>query len=204
MQEVNPDAIANMEDYLNLIYPIFKVTKDATVLEVGPGPGWHTDMILSYQPKELICVEPDLDREVHLSDWFTTAKLVNADIFDYLNGDKKPADVVVACGVIYHFHNPFQFLELIVNKVNPKHLILESVIDEHSYNIATERVNDQAQRIIKGNYKTVNYCFVVGTKYIIQAMKDLGYLLVVKHNFDEKHNHKATLSMMHFERIDNE
>lgn len=194
----------SMSEYLNFIYPLFKVTKDVTVLEVGPGPGWHTDMILSYQPKELTCVEPDLDREVHLSDWFTTAKLVNADIFDYLKDDIEPVDVVVACGVIYHFHSPFHFLETVVNKVNPKHLLLETIKATDSMSIAIENVNEQAQRIIKNNHKHVKLCLVAGTTYIIQAMTDMGYKLVEQKDYNESHRHKTNLCIMHFERIDNE
>ena len=198
------NCMDSMEEYLNLIYPIFEVTKNATVLEVGPGPGWHTDMILSYEPRELTCVEPDLVRERHLSDWFTKSKLVDADIFDYLKNPIEPVDVLVACGVLYHFHSPFHFLEVVANNLNPKHILLESIKDEESMSIAIESVNEQAQRIIKNNYKHVKMCFVAGTKHIIQAMTDLGYRLVVQQNYNESHRHKFNLCMMHFERIDNE
>ena len=194
----------DMEEYLNFIYPIFKITKDATVLEVGPGSGWHTDMILNYNPKELVCVEPDLIREHHLTDHFNETTFVDADIFDYLKDPIEPVDVVVACGVLYHFHSPFHFLEVVVNNANPKHLILESVIEEESINLNIENVNEQAQRIVKNNYKHVKMCFVAGSKHIIQAMADLGYTLVEHCNYNEAHKHKAKLCIMHFERIDNE
>lgn len=203
MLSLNPDT-PKMVDYLNLIYPMFEITKGATVLEVGPGPGWHTDMILNYQPKELTCVEPDLDRETHLNDWFTSAKLINADIFDYLKDEIEPVDVVVACGVIYHFHSPFHFLETVVNKANPKHLLLETIKDTDNMSIAIENVNEQAQRIVKNNHKHVKLCLVVGTTYIIQAMNDMRYKLIEQKIYDESHQHKQGLCMMHFERIDNE
>lgn len=217
-------SMDDMEEYLNFIYPIFKITKDATVLEVGPGPGWHTDMLLSYKPKELTCVEPNLessayntlhdlltistgiivDKETHLTEFFTILKLVNADIFDYLKNPIESVDVVVACGVLYHFHSPFHFLEVVVNNANPKHLILESLNEEETLNLSIENVNEQAQRIVKNNYKHVKMCFVAGTKYIIQAMDDLGYTLVEHCNYNEAHFYKAKLCIMHFERIDNE
>jgi len=202
--QIDPDGIIMMTDYLNLIYPIFEVTKNATVLEVGPGPGWHTDMILSYEPKELTCVEPDLVREHHLTDWFTEPKFVDADIFDYLKNPIESVDVLVACGVLYHFHSPFHFLEVVANNLNPKHILLETTHEEEAISLAIERVNEQAQRIIKNNYKHVKMCFNAGTKQITQAMTDLGYKLVKHQNYNQSHRHKANLCMMHFERIDNE
>ena len=200
---IHPD-VTSMTEYLNMIYPLFEVTRNATVLEVGPGPGWHTDMILTYDPKELTCVEPDLVREHHLTDCFDEPKFVDADIFDYLKNPIEPVDVVVACGVLYHFHSPLHFLEVIANNANPKHILLETVQEVESINLNIENVNEQAQRIVKNNYKHVKMCFTAGSTYIIQAMSDLGYILVKHCNYSEAHRHKARLCMMHFERIDNE
>lgn len=68
------------EDILDIIANVSKITKEDTILEIGPGKGSLTKKILNKNPKQLISVEKDIELEEELSK-------INNKIFKLIIGD---------------------------------------------------------------------------------------------------------------------
>ena len=102
----------------------FHVCEGKSVLEIGPNKGNQTPCILKNNPSSLTLVEADPECNDILQSRHLSANIIIQDIFEYYKEPHK-MDVVVCCGVLYHLHNPFHLLELIVNQSNPDYLILD-------------------------------------------------------------------------------
>lgn len=123
--------MSELEDikYLNFMFDCFSMVRNKTILEIGPGFGWHTKIMLKFNPEKIICVEPDErfeSEEVYKK---------NTDIItfhsctanDYYSRNNESVDIVVCCCVLYHLHSPIHLLEKIINVSKPKYLLIETV-----------------------------------------------------------------------------
>lgn len=163
-------------DYLNELSPYFEDCKNSDVLEIGAGT--HTNLILSKTPSSLTLLEPDiLGYRKLVALYSEVCTIVEEDVFFYLNEPRK-FDVVICCGVIYHFHHPLWLLELIVNRINPKVLIIET-FGYHELKFRNESDNQLGHRQLKNNWKSCKMALIMHSDNLVKAMDNLGYDTVV-------------------------
>jgi len=117
--------------YLEWSYKEFfsSITKEDSVLELGPAVGYHTKLILRQDPKILHLVEPDEYSSNKLKkDWIPSCgmELHNKTYEEFYN-QERPYDVVVCCGLLYHLLAPLHLLEMIVNYSKPKKIIISNI-----------------------------------------------------------------------------
>jgi hypothetical protein len=156
-----------------MVKEFFNVCKDTHVLEIAPFKGHQTQAIVKYPVKSLTLVEPNRQAINGLVNNFSTAKVINDDIFKVYKS-RLPADVVVACGLLYHLHSPLYLLELIANQSEPKYIILDCP-HFNSVNANIELPNTPGNRYTTDNWKSVNYIVTLPFDYINQALAHLGY-----------------------------
>lgn len=171
---------AQWEPYKNIVESkVFDcINCDSKVLEVGPFEGWFTDLILKKDPKYVELVEANVQASDFLDNKYKNYSNVNvicADIFDKLLEYKYQCfDVVVAFGVLYHWHNPFEFLEQVVNVIGPQYICLDNPSPPQVY-LSGEDHNIPGARNTVIDKKTVGLSLSVPNHYINQAMTNLGY-----------------------------
>lgn len=155
----------------------FNVCADKRVIEIAPMAGHQTQSIVKHTLKSLTLIEADKKFESELIDQFPSATVICDDIFKVYE-DTISADVVVSCGLLYHLHNPFHLLELIVNQSDPEYIILDSIHprDKLRISVDVEQSNTIGNRTSKENWKCVNYNVVVDFEYVNSALIDLGYV----------------------------
>lgn len=149
----------------------------SSVLEIGPFDGWFTDCILEKNPKYVQLIEPNaLAYSKLLSKYarHSNIDIRNLDVFEALNIYTKKFDVVIAFGVMYHWHNPFEFLEQVVNFVKPIYFCLDNPDPDQIY-ISKEEINVPGNRQVSPIRRSVNLSLAVPSQYIETAMTDLNY-----------------------------
>jgi hypothetical protein len=174
-----------MEEFDNyqkyLTKDIMHVCNNKTVIEFGPLHGYVTKTIIENNPKKLICVEPD-----DYSIWVLESSKLKIDEIYNLTANEfyaqyRPANVVVACGLLYHLHSPLHFLELIVNFSNPEWIILDSLLDYDilptSFNILSKEELNRGGEAFTGKYKTIPLSLNIPGNYITKSLELLGYSL---------------------------
>jgi hypothetical protein len=168
------------QEYLNKIKPYFKYCNNKTVLEIGPMGGWHTDLILKESPKNIILVEPNPLLAKNLKNLFPEQSVVEMDIFKYVE-NKQHIDVVVCCGVLYHFHSPIYLLEQIVNNLTPTYLIIESIFTKKYPLFLIDEIDN-----IDGNRYTTNksakISIIFNIELLNKIMKNMNYNLIDSEN----------------------
>ena len=76
----------NDKKILNKIVESGEICEKDSVLEIGPGTGNLTEIILSKKPKKLIVVEKDKELSLKLSKKFkNNIEIINTDILDYFD-----------------------------------------------------------------------------------------------------------------------
>lgn len=149
------------------------------VLEVGAHTGAFTKLILDKNPSFVELVEPDPTASAILSGKFGNRVSLKEDsIFNLLpHYTSGSFDVVVAFGVLYHWSSPFDFLEQIVNNIQPKYICLDNP-DNDSIIAKHEDLN------IPGNLYTkkraVGISLHLPPELVTQAMANLGYRQLLK------------------------
>jgi hypothetical protein len=163
--------------------------------------------MLTYFPNEIVIMDSDekvltpLKQRLEDRQLEDEVTFLHEDAFQYINKNNK-FNVVVMFGLLYHFHSPFHLLELVANYNDPEHIFLEiPKNDSEGAGFDIERVNELAQRVVKHQYKTINYCLTFGEKFLEKAMQDLGYEMKVKVYYDEKHAYKSNQVFYHFEKL---
>ena len=123
-------VIDSYVDYLVAIADKFKYCEDKTVLEIGPFNGYHTELIKRFNPKNITMIEPNYRAAKWLKKEYPECHVIIDDAILYLCDKpyvKKPYDVVICCGVLYHLHSPVFLLELIANICQPEYVFLETM-----------------------------------------------------------------------------
>jgi SAM-dependent methyltransferase len=175
-------------NYLNFMFNCFSMIKNKTILEIGSGFGWHTKTMLKFDPKKIICIEPDKrlqEEEVYI----TNKKIVtvyNCTANDYYAHYNNSVDIVLCCNVLYHLHSPIHLLEKIINISKPKYLLIETV-DGNGMSFGSEQFGGCGNAhqdagvefpILKALYLPANTIieFVETTNYRVEKMhKSMGY-----------------------------
>ena len=168
---IQPNEWSEYNDMM--VKEFFNVCRDQHVLEIAPFGGHQTQAIVKYPVTSLTLVEPNQQVINLLVNNFPTAIVINDDIFKVYKS-RLPADVVIACGLLYHLHSPLYLLELIVNQSDPKYIILDCPY----YNIVNANIevtNIPGNRYTTDNWKSVNYNVTLPFDYINQALTHLGY-----------------------------
>lgn len=154
------------------------IVPGSRVLEIGPFGGWFSDLILQKSPSYLELVEPNDYAFNSLTEKYknnTKVKVIKADIFDIIKTySTQSFDVVVAFGVLYHWHNPLELLEQVSNLLDPTYVCVDNVGAKEVY-ISDEELNVGGNRNITLAKKTVNMSLALPAKVISKAMTNLGY-----------------------------
>jgi SAM-dependent methyltransferase len=165
-----------INEYLNKLHPYLNICKDKKILEIGPFNGIHTQVVKSYNPQKITLVELNKPALIILKKDYIDCEIVEDDIFHYLE-QPRDFDVVLCCGVLYHFHAPLYLLELIVNRVSPKFICIESY--DYALQIHQEDDNTPGARQLLPGWKSSNISIKIPKETIITAMQNLGYRLNV-------------------------
>jgi hypothetical protein len=108
-------------------------------------------------------------------------------------------DVAIVMGVIYHSHAPLLMLEELVNQCNPQSILLDNpgqILNWHM-----ELVNDPGMRHTVSDRKTCGIVITIDENMIVTAMKNLGYVLQIKHTLPKLTIKSAQVPVYQFERI---
>jgi SAM-dependent methyltransferase len=174
--EYNPQWNPYSDIIVNHVFDC--ITPNSRVLEVGPFDGWFSDLILQKSPSYLELVEPNVYAFDRLTEKYknNTAVSVNrADIFDIIKTySVQSFDVVVAFGVLYHWHSPLEFLEQVSNLLDPTYFCIDNVGAKYIY-ISDEELNIGGSRNIVDTKKTANLSLALPGDIISKAMTNLGY-----------------------------
>ena len=165
--------------YLDKLYPYLNICQDNKVLEIGPFMGIHTQVAQSYNPEKITLVELNKGALKGLRAKFSRCEnieIIEDDIFHYLENPRE-FDVVLCLGVLYHLHAPLYLLELIVNRVSPKYICIES----YDTGLYTHQEGDNipGARQLAPKWKSANISIKLPKEIIITAMQNLGYKLNV-------------------------
>ena len=173
------DQKQDWDSYRNYLIDYFKICKDNSILEIAPFNGTHTDIIKLHSPKSITLVELNDEAITYLKYAHSDCEIIQDDIHFYLEKEH-PFDVVVCCGLIYHLHSPLYLLELIVNRTDPKFIIIESYGGANNPpEFRLEEDNSRGNRQILTKWKSAGYNIQFGTEIVINSMKNMGYKLNV-------------------------
>lgn len=180
---LKPETHDDWVKYRKAIYPYFHHCAGQRVLEIAPFCGTHTQIIQSYNPNKVTLVELNSYGVLMLKKTYPEYEVIKSDIFDYLLEDRE-FDVVVCCGLLYHLHSPFYLLELIVNKINPEYLYLETYVAAPGVDASLVIENDNlyGNRHTTPGYKSTGISFVFSEEIMNIALANLGYERIITDN----------------------
>lgn len=149
------------------------------VLEIGAHVGAFSKLILAKAPAFVELVEPDLTASTYLSPLCNDrVVLLKESIFDLLpNYNAGDFDVVVAFGVLYHWSSPFEFLEQVVNNIQPKYICLDNPDNDQ---IVAKHEDLNISGNLFTNRRAVGISLHLPPALITQAMENLGYKQLLK------------------------
>lgn len=173
------------KEYIKEYYQVYEIVAGKSVLDIGPYTGIASEIYSAYGPSSVTLVEPN---DHILSYEFNKGKnIIIDDIFMILEKPFK-ADVVICFGVLYHFHSPFYFLELLANRVDPDYILLET------YNNGMDRLhlseefdNTPGQRYVRNGWKSARCALHLPQHYIDSALNRLGYKSYYTRTYHEKY-----------------
>ena len=114
------------DKYLEWSYKEFfsGIPVSSNVLEIGPGYGFHSELIQRQKPAFHRVVEPGIYEVERLKD-------IGCDVisqsYQDIYTERRPADVVVCCGVLYHILTPLDLIEKITNLSMPDKIIISNI-----------------------------------------------------------------------------
>lgn len=149
------------------------------VLEVGSHTGAFSKLIIEKSPAFVEMVEPDPDTSKYLSQLCNDRVVLRKEsIFDLLPTYRKGEfDVVVAFGVLYHWSSPFEFLEQIVNNIQPQYICLDN--PDNDQIVAKHEDLNISGNLFTGR-RVVGISLHLPPALITQAMENLGYKQLLK------------------------
>lgn len=195
VSDVYPEFVFSSDnnEYKNfLVTEYFTVIKNKSVLELGPNDGFHTKLLQELNPSFHEVIEPDSECAQHIRLQYPNVSVINDDAFQILSKDKK-FDVVICFGLLYHLHSPLYLLELIVNRCDPKFILIDCVDSPEVLQFEEEPLNVPGSRHVINLWKTANFNLVAPFEIIAQSMKHMGYKIIknskleITDNFS-KHN----------------
>ena len=159
------------QEYLNICTGL-------DVLEIGPGPGHHSQLIINNDPKYFEVIEPNTELTSTLKNIYGIDSVVAHDALVVLSKPRR-FDLVVCFGVLYHLHNPLHLLELIVNNCNPTYIMLDCVVDPKNLYFQKEPINEHGCLFVEPGWKSSGYVLTAIPYDIVdQSLKNMGYNLV--------------------------
>lgn len=174
--KITGDKLCDWSRYHDFISDNFLyVCKDLDVVEIASFDGHQTLAIEHNQPRSLTLIEPNPAVTDKLKRKFPAARIIAEDAFEVYKHDV-PADVVVCCGFLYHLHSPLFLLELIVEKSDPKFIVLDCTNVE-SFEQGNEEINTPGNRF-SSLKKTAGVYVVAPYATINLALENLGYKLI--------------------------
>lgn len=189
--------------YLDYISTFLSVVQGKTVLELGSFGGWHTELMINFGAKTITCVEPNLsicDNNIYKHD---NIKLESCTANDfYLSTNISTVDVVTCLGVLYHLHSPLHLLEQIINKSQPKYLIVETTYNDKTY-ISDEVYNVPGNAIADKHISTpISANLIMSIDDIVKCVETTNYRAIrVEHNRNVFHAvSKRDISIALFEK----
>ena len=149
------------------------------VLEVGAHTGAFSKLILEKNPAKVELIEPDPNIVDQLTKLCNDRVVLRQDsVFDLLPTYRKgDFDVVVAFGVLYHWSSPFEFLEQVVNNIQPQYICLDNPDNDQ---IIAKHEDLNISGNLFTNKRAVGISLHLPPELIGQAMKNLGYQQLLK------------------------
>ena len=114
------------DKYLEWSYEEFfsGIPVGSNVIEIGPGYGFHSELIQRQKPKYHRVIEPGVYEIERLKD--IGCDVITKHYQDFYS-ERRPADVVVCCGVLYHILTPLDLIEKITNLSRPDRIIISNI-----------------------------------------------------------------------------
>ena len=170
-----------LNEYKSFMYDeYFIVCKEKSVLEIGPHEGIHTKLIAQHNPKYLELIEPFERTAEYCKLIVGVDKVIKNDVF-FVIDHSHPMDIVICCGVLYHFHSPLHLLELIVNNCNPEYIILDCVENFENIEFLPEQDQLIANRQIVPNWRSAGFSLIIPFDIVEKALAKMGYTNIKKH-----------------------
>lgn len=112
--------------YLDWSYKEFfsGIPVGSNVIEIGPGYGFHSQLIQKQKPTHHRVIEPGVYEIERLKD--IGCEVITKHYQDFYS-ERRPADVVVCCGVLYHILTPLDLIEKITNLSRPDKIIISNI-----------------------------------------------------------------------------
>lgn len=169
--------------YLDYISTFLSVVQGRTVLELGSFGGWHTELMINLGAKSITCVEPNLNicNNIYNHDNIKLERCTANDF--YLSTNISTVDVVTCLGVLYHLHSPLHLLEQIINKSQPKYLIVETTYNDKTY-ISDEVYNVPGNAVADKHISTpISANLIMPIDDIVKCVETTNYKAIrVEHN----------------------
>lgn len=154
------------------------IDTNSRVLEIGAGTGNFSEIILEKHPRYLEIVEPFDEWYQEIVKRFGSSPVTHiecSDIFDLFDSGQYHSnqfDVVVLFGVLYHLSSPFDLLEKIVNRINPRCILIDNPYTD-SVHLHNEIINTPGN--LQTGRKSVKLSFHLPVATVREAMENLGY-----------------------------
>jgi 16S rRNA (adenine1518-N6/adenine1519-N6)-dimethyltransferase len=112
------------ENILENIASLGEIVEGENIVEIGPGLGWLTEKLISFDPK-LFLIEKDDNLALHLNDKFKSqVNLIHGDILDSVVWGKLPEEFSVIANLPYSITTPLITKIILSNKKIKKIVIL--------------------------------------------------------------------------------
>lgn len=168
----------NKTDYFSFINKTyFPICKNQRVLEIGAFNGDHSKLIVQHTPVYFEIIEGNASVIKRLENIPKIDKVIHNDVMIQLQENSKQFDVCICLGVLYHLHSPLHLLELMVNKCQPKHILLDCVTAVHPLVFHSEIMNlpGNCQTVV--GWKSCELNFVVPFFIFNTSLHNMGYQL---------------------------
>lgn len=166
------------DKYLEWSYKEFfsGIPVGSNVLEIGPGYGFHSELIQRQKPAFHRVVEPGIYEVERLKD--IGCDVISQSYQDFYT-ERRPCDVVVCCGVLYHILTPLDLIEKITNLSRPDKIIISNIeVDDDGmaeYNYEHDVLGRQ-NRMLYDN--PIKYWQKLKSSTLSNIMRSQGYKII--------------------------
>ena len=178
----------------NICYKIMKQTniRDKEILEIGPGFGFMTDIILEYNPKKIILIEKDYELYKYLREKYKTntkISIYEEDILKYKLDNLK--NLIIISNLPYNISTKI-ILHLFNYKNNISEMILmvqKEVAQKFDYNLIKMNKYKLFTKIVS----SYSICFHVSSNVFIPRPKIKSSIVRFKFNKNKVDLEKANI-----------